>query len=133
MQYSGIIANSPIFSAETNTNRLTRGLMASPSATVQDDVEEEPIHGIHHVRTASVILRSGDRVRRKVSLMSIYDENPFEDDQTPLLSTSVSGYSSVTQSQVAREVTPWEATRWDKLCDWLRSEGLKRYLNLKSR
>jgi hypothetical protein len=104
--------------------------MATSSATVQDDVEEEePVHGIHHVRTASVILRSGDRVRRKVSLMSIYDEDPFEDNQTPLLSTGVVGYSSVTQSPVAREVTPWENTPWDKLRDWLRSEGLKRYLN----
>lgn len=58
-----------------------------PSRTVEEEEEFDEVNGnrFHHVRTASVILPSGDRVRRKVSLMSVFDGSPIdEDEQSPL-------------------------------------------------
>jgi hypothetical protein len=111
--------------------------MASSPERVDSDTEEEneidPLLQFLHVRTASVILPSGDRVRRQVSLQSIYDDNPFENNErTPLLDTrnippTGTGYSSVAPSSIEREIPPWEKARFDKFKIWLHSEGLKRY------
>jgi hypothetical protein len=114
--------------------------MASSSERVDDDSDDEidPLLTFLHVRTASVILPSGDRVRRQVSLQSIYDDNPFENsERTPLLDTrniptTCTGYSSVVPSPTDREVPPWERTRFDKFKTWVQSEGLKRYLRIRS-
>lgn len=96
-----------------------------------EDEAEENVFFFRHVRTASVILPSGDRVRRKVSLMSTYDENPFEDDeQTALIDsggTEGTIYSSIEPSLADRSIQPWEVYRYDKFKNWLHSEGLKRY------
>ena len=95
---------------------------------------EDSLLTFYHVRTASVIIPSGARVRRKISLMSTYDENPFEeDDHIPLLdpgSTAGSSYSSIVPTLVDRDIQPWEITRYDKFKIWLQSEGLKRYCSL---
>ena len=110
-------------------------MASSSSPTVEDNVTEYRKLAYHRIRTASVILPSGDRVRRKVSLASIDDETPFEDDdQTPLLSTNiagVSGCSSITPSSISRDIpqdaVPWEPSRLDQFKTLLHSEGLKRY------
>ena len=100
-----------------------------------EEGEHVSLFSIHHIRTASVILRSGDRVRRKVSLLSIFDENPFEEDdndRAALLdprATAGTSYSSIAPSLVDREFQLWEKpTCVDKFKLWLQSEGLKRYL-----
>jgi hypothetical protein len=112
----------------------------SPSKKKDGTAEEEEgeydsLFSIHHVRTASVILRSGDRVRRKVSLLSIYDENPFEEDdndRAALLdpsATAGTSYSSIAPCLVDRQFQLWETPSCvDKFKLWLQSEGLKRYL-----
>jgi hypothetical protein len=104
---------------------------ATDGANTGEAEYEDPLLTFHHVRTASVILPSGARVRRKISLMSTYDENPFEeDDDTPLLDpggTAGSSYSSIIPTLVDRDIQPWEVTRYDKFQIWLHSEGLKRY------
>ena len=114
--------------------------MASSPERVDDESDDEidPLLTFLHVRTASVILPSGDRVRRQVSLQSIYDDNPFENnEQTPLLDsrnipTTGTGYSSVVPSPIDRGLLPWERTKFDKFKTWLQSEGLKRYLRIRS-
>jgi hypothetical protein len=95
--------------------------------------EADPLLTFHHVRTASVILPSGDRVRRKVSLMSIEDESPFEEDEGPAGlragsygSRNVFGYSSIAPSFVSREMPMAEEPRWHRIQSWIRSEELKR-------
>ena len=115
--------------------------MSSSSPSCVEDVaedahetEEDPLLSFRHIRTASVILPSGDRVRRKVSLMSTYDENPFEDDERqPLLDTRSGEHtacSSIPGTAIDREISPWEPSRFDKMKSFLRSEGLKRYFLL---
>lgn len=95
-----------------------------------EDEEEDPLLTFRHVRSASVILPSGDRVRRKVSLLSICDESPFEDEQSPLLGNGISntpgGYSSVHLSPSNRDLPSWHKSRLDRIKDALRSEALKR-------
>ena len=95
-----------------------------------EEEEEDPHLTFRHIRTASVILESGDRVRRKISLLSQYEESPFENDEhRPLLDTrsgTTTAYSSMPGSVVDREILPWERTRLDKFKSWLRSEALKR-------
>lgn len=79
-----------------------------------------------HVRTASVILPSGDRVRKKVSLMSI-DENSVYESTALLDSGRTNGpaYSSATSDDVDRAQS--RATRWfSNFMFWLRSEAFKR-------
>jgi hypothetical protein len=84
----------------------------------------------HHVRTASVILPSGDRVRRQVSLMSVHDESPFDgDESSPLIDsgdTPGTTYSSVAANLVDRGIQPCETSRLDKFKTWLTSERVKR-------
>ena len=100
--------------------------------TEEEDTEDDFLFSFHHVRTASVILPSGDRVRRKVSLMSIFDENPFEEDndRTALLSTqgtAATSYSSIVPSLVDRDIQSCDKPgRVDKFKTILHSEGLKR-------
>lgn len=99
----------------------------------EEEEEEEVLFSFHHIRTASVILRSGDRVRRKISLMSMFDESPFEEDndRAPLLDprgTAGTSYSSIAPNLVDRQVQLWEKpNRLDTVKIWLHSEGLKRY------
>ena len=97
----------------------------------EEEAEEDPLLTFRHIRTASVILPSGDRVRRKVSLLSTYNESPFEDDERrPLLDTrsgTNTAYSSMPGSAIDREIAPWERTRFDIFKSCLHSEGLKRY------
>jgi len=102
-----------------------------------DDEEDDPVlFSFQHVRTASVILPSGDRVRKRVSLMSIYDESPFDEGETAALiqshgtgETAATTYSSIAPSLVERGAQPWDhnPTRLDKWKKWLHSEGLKRF------
>jgi hypothetical protein len=102
-----------------------------------DDEEDDPVlFSFQHVRTASVILPSGDRVRKRVSLMSIYDESPFDEGETAALihshgtgETAGTSYSSIAPSLVDRGFQPWDhkPTRMDKWKKWLHSEGLKRF------
>lgn len=118
-------------------SRDTTNMASSSPPGPKDDgdarqtTEEDPLLPCHHVRTASVILRSGDRVRRKVSLMSIFDENPFEEDecQTSLRNpggTASTAYSLIAPSLADRDIQPCESTRLEKFRVWLHSEGLKR-------
>ena len=107
--------------------------MSSSSPSRVEDVaedahetEEDPLLSFRHIRTASVILPSGDRVRRKVSLMLTYDENPFEDDERqPLLDTRSgenTACSFIPGTGIDREISPWEPSRFDKMKSFLRSE-----------
>lgn len=137
--FGSIILKSPnIWGTQETPNHLM-ATYSSPSkadnkldvAEEEEEEEVDPLLPFHHVRTASVILRSGDRVRRKVSLMSIYDESPLEqvNNTTALLDprgTAGTSYSSITPSLVDREIQPWEITPYDKFKIWLHSEGLKR-------
>ena len=95
-----------------------------------DIEEDEPPHVVHHVRTASVILESGDRVRKKVSLLSVYDE-PLDEslERTPLLNSGETAgvcYSSIAPGFVDRSAQPLEWTWYENFRSWPRSEGLKR-------
>ena len=106
--------------------------------TEEEEAEDDILFPFYHVRTASVILPSGDRVRRKVSLMSIYDENPFEEDANDRTALSDprgtvgTTYSSIAPSLVDRQVQIWEKpSRVDKFTLWLQSEGLKRYMPIR--
>lgn len=98
---------------------------------VVEELEEDPLLTFRHIRTASVILPSGDRVRRKVSLMSTYDESPFEDDERePLLDTrngTTTAYFSMPRNVVDREMSLWEPTHFDQFKSFFQSEGLKRH------
>jgi len=102
-----------------------------------DDEDDDPVlFSFQHVRTASVILPSGDRVRKRVSLMSVYDESPFDESETAALiqshgtgGTAGTAYSSIAPSLVDRGPQPWDqhSTRWEKCKKWLHSEALKRH------
>jgi hypothetical protein len=116
---------------------------SSPSKQNDGTTEEEEAEGdvpfqCYHVRTASVILQSGDRVRKKVSLMSICDENPFDDDneRAPLLDsggTTSTSYSSLARSLIDRGIQSWgKPSCIDKFETWVHSEGLKRYMPLRT-
>src|SRR5579859_6673309 len=101
-------------------------VQADPDEMEDEEEEEDPLLTFRHIRTVSVILPSGDRVRRKVSLMSTHNENPFEhDERRPLLDTSRSGtitaYSSMPGSAIDTEIPPWEPTQFDKFKSWLQS------------
>ena len=98
--------------------------------------EEDPLLTFRHVRTASVILPSGDRVRRKVSLLSIQDESPFEDEDTPLLGDGsaniAEGYSSIHSGASGRDLPPWHVSRFKKVMNYLKNEPVKRYRRSKT-
>jgi hypothetical protein len=98
-----------------------------------NEEEIDPLLTFHHVRTASVILPSGDRVRRKVSLMSITNESPFEeDDGLPQIGPGYAAnttYSSIASTVGSRGVQTREVSRYDKFKTLLQNEGLKRYHN----
>ena len=105
-----------------------------PSRTVEEEEEFDEVNGnrFHHIRTASVILPSGDRVRRKVSLMSVFDESPIEEDeQSPLLDPGASvrtDRSSMAPSFAERGVLyEQRLSRVDKFKKWFFSENPKRY------
>lgn len=90
---------------------------------VLSDSEED--HPFRHMRTASVIVESGARVRRNITLAP--DETSSEEDEhAPLLagSSSGTGYSSVSRDSAARDIEP---SRRDRFVKWLRSENPKRY------
>ena len=116
---------------------------SSPSKTKdgktgEEETEDDVPIPFYHVRTASVILPSGDRVRKKISLKSIYDENPFEDDdeRATLLDHGAmpeTSNCSVSRSLVDRGIQTWEKpSRIDKFEAWVHSEGLKRYMPVRT-
>jgi hypothetical protein len=98
------------------------------------DADEEDLSlPLHVVRTASVILPSGDRVRRKVSLISIDDEIPFEhhdsEDRSLLSdarSTAGTNYGSIASIDLERGIHSWVMSCFRKFRTCLRSEQLKR-------
>jgi hypothetical protein len=90
---------------------------------VLSDSEEE--HPFRHMRTASVIVESGARVRRNITLAP--DEiSSEEDEHAPLLngSSSGTGYSAVSRDIAARDIKP---SRKERFIKWIRSENPKRY------
>jgi len=111
----------------------------APDEEGEDEEDDPVLFSVQHVRTASVILPSGDRVRKRVSLMSIHDESPFDEGDTAALvqshetgGTAGTAYSSIAPSLVDRGPQPWEhkPTRLDRWRKWLHSEGLKRFCQL---
>src|SRR5271169_4438023 len=60
----------------------------APDEEGEDEEDDPVLFSVQHVRTASVILPSGDRVRKRVSLMSIHDESPFDESETAALINS---------------------------------------------
>jgi hypothetical protein len=103
---------------------------ADPQA--EDAWGEDPCAIFRRLRSASVILPSGDRVRRKVSLLSNYDESPFEDDdeQAPLLDGddfAPATVDSLFPRAVDRELPSWMKDRLNTCRNFLTSEPLKRY------
>ena len=104
-------------------------VLRPPDSVVEEDEDDVPIGPIsYHVRTASVILPCGARVRRQVSLVSMHDESPFEDESSPLLgngSANTPGSCNPTPpTPPARGLPPWRKSRFETL---LQSEALKRY------
>jgi hypothetical protein len=90
---------------------------------VLSDSEEE--HPFVHMRTASVIVKSGARVRRNITLAA--DEvSSEEDEHEPLLngSSSGTGYSGVSRDIPARDIKP---SRKERFVKWIRSENPKRF------
>lgn len=108
----------------------------APDEEDEDEDDDPVLFSFQHVRTASVILPSGDRVRKRVSLMSIYDESPFDEGETAALiqshgsgGTAGTIYSSIAPSLLDRGAQPWDRhpAPWEQWKKWLHSEGLKRY------
>ena len=108
---------------------------SSPAKRKDESTIEEDAALFSFVREASVILPSGDRVRRQVSL-TIYDEDPYQEtDRTALLGsrggagTVGSSYSSIASIIVDRDIQPLDSktSKVDKFKNWIQSEGLKRY------
>ena len=107
----------------------------APDEQGDDEEDDQILFSFKHIRTASVILPSGDRVRKRVSLMSIYDESPFDEGETAALipshgtgETEETAYSSIAPTFVGRGQRPPDYMRaqMEKLKKWLHSEGLKR-------
>jgi hypothetical protein len=84
---------------------------------------EEDHRPFMHMRTASVIVESGARVRRNITLAP--EVSSEEDESSPLIngSSSGTGYSGVSRDIAARDLKP---SRKDRFIKWLRSENPKR-------
>lgn len=99
---------------------------ADPSAV---DEEEEVFRRPYHVRTASVILESGVRVRRNISLAPEYELPLGEDERSNLLgdgAVSGTGYSSISPSISARDIGALKKLWKHWFVKWVRSENPKR-------
>jgi hypothetical protein len=97
-------------------------------AAEDEELEEEIVGRFQHVRTASVIVESGARVRRTVTLAPD-DESPFDEDDehSALLSGDLASgpwYSSFVSGIRTREVLPLEK---DWFVSWICSENPKRF------
>ena len=90
---------------------------------------QEPLVRPRPFRTASVIIESGARVRRNVTLAPV-DELPFEEDERSSLldhsATSGTGYS-ISCGIATRERFLSKPSLQDKFVTWIRSENPKRF------
>ena len=110
---------------------ISSPLRSENETEIAEEADEvDPLLTFHHVRTASVILESGARVRRKVSLVSIDEGDSLESgEQSPLLDpggTVGTSYSSIAPAIIDRSLRPWRTKQINKFVIWLQSEGLKR-------
>jgi len=91
---------------------------------------QEPLVHPRPFRAASVIIESGARVRRNITLAP-EDESPFEEDESSSLvdhsATSATGYSSISSRIASREFFVSKPSWKDKFVTWMRSENPKRF------
>jgi len=112
--------------------------MATPSALGEADFHadpdmpkgQEPRVRPRPFRAASVIIESGARVRRIITLAP-EDESPFEEDECSGLldggGTSATRYSSIPSGIATRELCAPKQSWKDKFVTWIRGENPKRF------